>query len=206
MIGGGFIGTEIAAALRQVGKQVSLLFPGSALGAGVYPGDLAAFVTDYYRQKGVDVRPGSRVTGISRQGAQTAVQTEDGQSLVVDGMVAGLGIEPNVGLAQAAGLSVDNGIVVDACLRTSAPDIYAAGDVARYPDATLGLRRVEHENQATQMGKRAGRAMAGDAKSYKHLPFFYSDLFDLGYEAVGDLDARLETVADWQEPFRAGVV
>ena len=125
---------------------------------------------------------------------------------MVDGVVAGLGTLPNSELAQAAGLLVDNGIVVDATLRTSAPDIYAAGDVARYPDPLLGMRRVEHENQANQQGKRAGRAMAGDEKPYKHLPFFYSDLFDLGYEAVGDLDARLETVADWKDPYHEGVI
>jgi NADPH-dependent 2,4-dienoyl-CoA reductase/sulfur reductase-like enzyme len=206
VLGAGFIGSEIAAALRQIGKQVTLLFPGARVGERGYPRDLAEFVTGYYREHGVDVRPGTTITTIESQGDTSLVHTADGQRLEVDGVVAGLGIEPNVGLAQTAGLTVDHGIVVDEMLRTSAPDIFAAGDVARYPDAVLGPRRVEHENQATQMGKRAGRAMAGDLKPYKHLPFFYSDLFDLGYEAVGDLDSRLETVADWKTPHREGVV
>jgi NADPH-dependent 2,4-dienoyl-CoA reductase/sulfur reductase-like enzyme len=207
VIGGGFIGAELAAALTMIGKQVTLLFPGAAIGERVYPPDLARFVTEYYRERGVVVCPGTRVTGLARQGGQVAVQTEAGPPILADGVVAGLGLEPNVELAQAAGLTVADGIVVDDLLRTSAPDIYAAGDVAAYPDAVLGeQRRVEHENQANQMGKRAGRAMAGHEKPYRHQPFFYSDLFDLGYEAVGDLDARLETVADWKEPYREGVV
>ena len=125
-----------------------------------------------------------------------------GRELLVDGVVAGIGIEPNSGLAQAAGLEVDNGIVVDALLRTSHPDIYAAGDVANFANPALGKRmRVEHEDNANTMGRHAGRNMAGDPAPYDHLPFFYSDLFDLGYEAVGELDARLEIVADWKEPF-----
>jgi len=85
--------------------------------------------------------------------------------------------------------------------------VFAAGDVARFWSPALERRiRVEHEDNANRMGREAGRAMAGDEAAYRHLPFFYSDLFELGYEAVGVLDARLETVADWTEPFRRGVV
>jgi NADPH-dependent 2,4-dienoyl-CoA reductase/sulfur reductase-like enzyme len=161
----------------------------------------------YYQEQGVEVCSGTCVTGVAVQGGQAVVQTEAGQAIGADGVVAGLGLEPNVELAAAAGLTVENGIVVDALLRTRAPDIYAAGDVAAYPDAVLGgRRRVEHENQAQQQGKRAGRAMAGQEKPYRHQPFFYSDLFDLGYEAVGELDAGLETFADWKRPYREGVI
>ncbi len=125
----------------------------------------------------------------------------------VHGVVAGIGIVPNVELAQEAGLAVGDGIVVDSYLRTSHPDVYAAGDVASFPDALLGVRRrVEHEDNANTMGRAAGRAMAGAAVSYEHSPMFYSDLFDLGYEAVGELDTRLRTVVDWQEPYRKGVL
>ena len=145
--------------------------------------------------------------GLERRGGQLAVRTAGDQELLVDGVVAGIGIEPNTALAQAAGLEVDNGIVVDALLRTSHPDIYAAGDVANFYNPPLGKRmRVEHEDNANTMGRQAGRNMAGDRPPYDHLPFFYSDLFDLGYEAVGELDARLEMVADWKEPFREGVL
>jgi NADPH-dependent 2,4-dienoyl-CoA reductase/sulfur reductase-like enzyme len=135
------------------------------------------------------------------------VKTALGRELLVDGVIAGLGIEPNKALAAAAGLEVDNGIVVDALLRTRHPDIYAAGDVANFYNPALGKRiRVEHEDNANTMGKHAGRNMAGEQASYDYLPFFYSDLFDLGYEAVGELDARSTIVADWKEPYREGVV
>jgi 3-phenylpropionate/trans-cinnamate dioxygenase ferredoxin reductase component len=104
-------------------------------------------------------------------------------------------------------LRISNGIVVDSLLRTSHRDIYAAGDVAAFHNPALGKRiRVEHEDNANTMGRCAGRNMAGEATPYRYLPSFYSDLFELGYEAVGDLDARLETVANWQEPYRKGAV
>jgi NADPH-dependent 2,4-dienoyl-CoA reductase/sulfur reductase-like enzyme len=127
--------------------------------------------------------------------------------LKADGVVAGIGIQANDDLAAAAGIRVDNGIVVDQMLRTSAPDIFAAGDVARFFSPALGVPiRVEHEDNALTMGEAAGRSMAGESVSYEHLPFFYSDLFDIGYEAVGELDSRLTTFEDWIEPNRKGVV
>ena len=106
-----------------------------------------------------------------------------------------------------ADLEVEDGIVVDEFLRTRQPDIYAAGDVAAFYNPALGKRiRVEHEDNANTMGKLAGRSMAGQPEKYHHLPFFYSDMFELGYEAVGELDANLQTVADWQEPNQRGVI
>jgi NADPH-dependent 2,4-dienoyl-CoA reductase/sulfur reductase-like enzyme len=102
---------------------------------------------------------------------------------------------------------VDNGIVVNEHLLTSAPDIFAAGDVAKFYHSALGKGvRVEHEDNALRMGKLAGRNMAGADEPYTHVPMFYSDLFELGYEAVGELSSKLETVTDWQEPFKKGVV
>ena len=96
---------------------------------------------------------------------------------------------------------------MDASLRTSHPDIFAAGDVASFANPALGKRlRVEHEDNANTMGQMAGQAMAGQTVSYDHLPSFYSDLFELGYEAVGEVDSRLEVVADWKEPYREGIV
>lgn len=206
-IGGGLIGSEIAAALRMQGKDVTMLLRGSSIGQKMYPVDLAHYLGDFYRQKGVELVAEGLVDGIEEKGPCLAVHTRAGRTFEVDGVVAGLGIRPNVELARSAGLKVDNGIVVDNRARTSAPDVYAAGDVAKFPHAALGrLMRIEHEDNALRMGKQAGRNMAGADEPYTHTPYFYSDLFELGYEAVGDLNATFETFADWQEPFQKGVV
>ena len=155
----------------------------------------------------MNVVAGSTVVGLEKKNQGTLVKTRSQGEFLVDVVVAGIGVTPNVELARSAGLEVDNGIVVDEFLRTSDPDIYAAGDVANFFSPALEKRlRVEHEDNANTMGRAAGRAMAGKASPYHHLPFYYSDLFDLGYEAVGELDPRLETVADWKEPNREGVV
>jgi NADPH-dependent 2,4-dienoyl-CoA reductase/sulfur reductase-like enzyme len=207
VIGGGFIGTEIAAALATNGREVTMLFPDQAIGSRVFPADLAGFLVGFYREKGVEVLAGEAVTQARRAGAGWVVETGSGRRLDVDGVVAGIGITPNVALAKAAGLAVGDGVEVDERLATSAPGAYAAGDVASFVTPALGKRiRVEHEDNANTMGRAAGRSMAGAGEPYRHLPFFYSDLFDLGYEAVGEVDSRLETVADWKAPFREGVV
>ncbi len=208
VIGGGFIGAEVAAALRMQERTVSMVVPEAGIGARVFPADLARFVARYYRDKGVIVHLNDSVTRIAtgpRGGYAVGAKTAG--PLTAEAVIAGLGIVPNVSLAEQAGLSVDNGIVVDEQLRAGPDGIYAAGDVARFFNPALGTpMRVEHEDNANTMGRVAGRNMAGAGERYDHLPFFYSDLFDLGYEAVGDVDARHETVADWKEPFREGVV
>jgi 3-phenylpropionate/trans-cinnamate dioxygenase ferredoxin reductase component len=208
VIGGGFIGSEITAALAMNGKHVTLLLSGSLIGEHMYPNDLAKFLNDFYIKKGVEILPGAKVTAVvSRPGNQRLVSLEDGRALTVDGVVAGIGVQPNIELAGEAGLVVDNGIVVNEQLLTSHSDIYAAGDVAEfYNPALRKMMRVEHEDNANTMGRQAGRNMAGASELYHHLPFFYSDLFELGYEAVGDLDAHYTTFSDWKTPFQQGVV
>lgn len=207
VIGGGFIGSEIAAALRMVGKEVTMVFPEDAISANVFPQDLAEYINDYYREQGIKIVSGDTVTNIEESGDHLTVHTKNGKIFEVDGIVAGIGVHPNVDLAQQAGLKVENGIVVDEHLMTTAPDIYAAGDVANFYHTALGKRkRVEHEDNAIQMGKLAGRNMAGANEAYTHAPMFYSDLFKLGYEAVGELNSKLEIVADWKEQFKKGVV
>ncbi len=209
VIGGGFIGSEIAAAMAMAGCKATMLFPEHAIGARVFPAALADSVTAYYRERGVDVRSGVTATGgKGGAGGGAGLALSDSSTLQADSVVAGLGIVPNVQLAQEAGLQLDlGGIVVDDHLRTSDPDIHAAGDVAAFPAPALGRRmRGEHENAAVTMGQRAGQCMAGQDAPYDELPYFYSDLFDLGYEAVGTLDSRLEMVEQWVTPFREGVV
>jgi len=209
VIGGGFIGSEIAAALALNECAVTIVFPDAGIGAKVFPADLSLFVNDYYRATGVDVLPGEKVAEIVRAGdAGFRVVTADGRSIDSDVVVAGLGIEPRTDLAEQAGLSIDDGVLVDEYGRVEGhDDVFAAGDVARFPATVLGgLRRVEHENHANTHGRYVGANMAGADTPYGYLPFFYSDLFDLGYEAVGDVDSRLDTVAEWAEPNRKGVV
>ncbi len=208
VIGGGFIGSEIAAALAAHHKEVVMIFPEEGIGGLTFPPDLSNFLNDYYREKGVNVLAGGTASGLKTRGQQLALQTSSGGEILADAVVAGIGIKPNVELAETAGLEVDdNGIVVDKSLRTSHPDIYAAGDVASFYNMALAKRiRVEHEDNANTQGMMAGKAMAGEPVVYNHLPYFYSDLFDLGYEAVGELNPKLDTVADWQEPFKKGVI
>jgi NADPH-dependent 2,4-dienoyl-CoA reductase/sulfur reductase-like enzyme len=207
VIGGGFIGSEMAAALATVKKQVVLVMPDQGLCSRVFPAELSAFVTEFFRQKGVDVRPGETVTGVRESGGRPVISLKSGAELEADAVVAGIGITPNTGLAQQAGLAIGNGIVVDELLRTSNPDIFAAGDVAEFYSPLLEKRvRLEHEDNANRTGKQAGGNMAGAGEPFHHLSLFYSDLFELGYEAVGDIDSRLETLVDWVEPFRKGVI
>jgi 3-phenylpropionate/trans-cinnamate dioxygenase ferredoxin reductase subunit len=207
VIGGGFIGSEIAAALSMNGKQVTMIFPEATIGEPIYPADLAKFITDYYREKGVQVWSREEVAGVDADGGRVMVRTKSGKTVTAESVVAGIGIQPNTQLAESAGLKVENGILVDAQLRTTTPDIYAAGDVALFMNPLLNRRmRVEHEDNANTMGNVAGQSMAGKAVDYDYLPFFYSDLFDLGYEAVGELSSKLETVMDWKEPNRKGVI
>lgn len=207
VIGAGFIGSEITSALSALGKQVTMVFRENLIGENIYPPELSQFLNDTYRKKGVELVPADEVASLEKTGNSFKVQTRGGRTFEVDGVVAGIGVRPNVELAKSAGLKVENGIVVDDHQRASVPDIFAAGDAAMFPHATLGkMMRIEHEDNALQMGKQAGRNMAGADEAYTHTPLFYSDLFEFGYEAVGELTSKLEMVVDWQEPFQKGVV
>lgn len=221
VIGGGFIGTEMAAALTLAGSAVHLVFPEELPGAGRLPPEVAALIDAKYRSNGVQIHAARSVASARGEGDQARVILDDGTELVADLVVLGVGAEPNDALARAAGLKVGNGIWVDDHLRASAANgalpsagelgIFAAGDVANFAFPGVGRRlRIEHEDNAYQMGTAAGRQMVAslagkDERPYDHLPFFYSDLFDDGYEAVGMLDPRLEIVSDWSEEGRAGV-
>jgi NADPH-dependent 2,4-dienoyl-CoA reductase/sulfur reductase-like enzyme len=204
VIGGGFIGSEIAASLAANGCRVTMVFPEAGIAARVLPVGLSEFVTEYYRERGVEM-----LTEETVEAAGAAfVTTGSGRALEADIVIAGLGIEPATDLAEATGLVIDNGIVVDELGRVQGREnVFAAGDVASFPVAALGRNlRVEHEDHAKSHGRAVGANMAGANVPYDHIPFFYSDMFDLGYEAVGEVDSRLEMVESWQEPNRKGIV
>lgn len=207
VIGGGFIGSEIAAALSMNNEKVTMVFPEDGIGAKVYPKEISQYLNNYYRSKGVEVMTGVNVIDLKKEKGSISLVTDKKIQIPVDIVVAGIGLLPNTELAHAAGLQTNKGILVDPMLRTNDPDIFAAGDVAEFIQPDLGKRvRIEHEDNANTMGKQAGRNMAGANELYHHLSYFYSDLFELGYEAVGELDSRMEIFMDWKEPFKTGVI
>ncbi|HUI93482.1 MAG TPA: FAD-dependent oxidoreductase [Chitinivibrionales bacterium] len=207
VIGGGFIGTEIAAALAPKGMAVTMLFPEMRPCFRVFPAPLGDSILKMYRDRGITVLAGDVPKAIERKGDRFTAYTEKGKILESDLCIAGVGISPSVELAKIAGLAVADGIAVNSLLQTSHPDIYAAGDNAQFPEHLLGVtRRVEHWDNALNQGKHAGRNMAGAKEPYAYLSYFFSDLFELGYEAVGEIDSRLETRQDWQKENEKGVV
>lgn len=205
VVGGGYIGSELAAALVQNGVDTVLIHTGAVLGDAVFPAALAERFEKLFRDAGVEIVAGSKVAGGGADATGARLELENDDVVRADAVVSGLGIEVATDLAEGAGLTVDDGIVVDAQLRTSTDGVWAAGDVASYPDRILGRRRVEHVDNANEQGRAAGRNLAGAAEPYTHTPYYYSAVFGIRYEAVGTLDAALDTVEDWIDPER-GVV
>ncbi|MDQ1074764.1 MULTISPECIES: NAD(P)/FAD-dependent oxidoreductase [Microbacterium] len=205
VVGGGYIGSELAAALVQNGVDTVLIHTGAVLGDAVFPAALAERFEKLFRDAGVEIVAGSKVAGGDADATGARLELENGDVVRADAVVSGLGIEVATDLAEGAGLIVDDGIIVDAQLRTSTDGVWAAGDVASYPDRILGRRRVEHVDNANEQGRAAGRNLAGAAEPYTHTPYYYSAVFGIRYEAVGTLDAALDTVEDWIDPER-GIV
>ncbi|MCE5231390.1 FAD-dependent oxidoreductase [bacterium] len=213
IIGGGFIGSELAAGLAMNYIETTMIFPDDGICSRIFPKPLAIFMTESYVKRGVGMIPRSTVESIAAEKDGRFLlrtRTRDGQAGIevrADVVVAGLGVSPRIDLARDAGLEVADGIVVNEFCQTTHEDIYAAGDVAAFFNPALQARiRVEHEDNANTMGETAGRNMAGDETPYNHLPFFYSDLFVHGYEAVGETNAALDTFADWKQENQEGII
>ncbi len=181
VVGGGWIGLEVAAAARAAGADVTLVEAGTTTLAGVMGVQMGAVFADLHASQGVDVRTGATLQSVTDDSVVV-----DGESVPADVVVAGIGVAPDVGLAEDAGLRVDDGIVVDASLRTSAPDVYAAGDAAASYYPRYGRHvRVEHWANARNQATAAARAMLGEDIRYDRLPYFFTDQYDLGMEYVG---------------------
>lgn len=207
VIGGGFIGSEMAAALNLNHAEVTLIYPDAYLVERVFPPSLGRAMEENYRARGVRVLQGQQPVALERAGDRFAVLTDTQERIIADAVVIGIGLSPNVALAQQAGLEVGNGIAVNRYGETSHPDLYAAGDVALFPYTALDwTTRVEHWDHALNHGKCVGRNLAGAGEPYDYMPYFYSDLFEFGYEAVGDCSSRLQTYADWQKENDTGVI
>lgn len=207
IIGGGFIGSEIAAALFTNQLKVTMMYPSAYLCDRVFPQDLGSAIQSQYQSRGIMILKGDRAASVERKGSQFLVRTSGGQDVQADLVIVGIGIRPNIELAEQAGIVTGDGIIVNEYLQTSHPDIYAAGDNARFPYQALGQQmRVEHWDSALNQGKHAGRNMAGAHETFAYMPYFFSDLFEFGYEAVGEVSSDLEAVAEWQKPNETGVV
>lgn len=222
VVGGGFIGSEMAAALNKQGAAVTMIFPEAHMGGGRFPESIASLVDADYESRGVTLLPGRTVDAATTTEGGVRLELSDGSSFDAELVLVGVGAQPNQELAEGAGLQTGNGVLVDEHLNVLTADgplrnVFAAGDVASFDWRALGKRlRIEHEDNAYSMGAAAGRNMAAAANAedgagpqlaeYTHLPFFYSDLFDNGYEAVGLLDPRLQVVEDWRVPGAEGVV
>jgi 3-phenylpropionate/trans-cinnamate dioxygenase ferredoxin reductase subunit len=187
IIGGGWIGLEVASAARQAGAEVVVLEALDQPLRNVVGPEVGALFAQLHREKGVDVRTGVRIEGITGTGDGATIGLAGGDEVAVDRLVVGIGVAPVTDLAAESGIAVDNGILVDASLRTSAPGVYAAGDVANVDHPVLGHRlRVEHWDTAIKHGTVAATNLLGGAAVADHLPYFFTDQYALGLEYVGN--------------------
>lgn len=186
VIGSGWIGAEFAASARQRGADVTVIDPVSVPLERVLGPEVGAIYRDVHRDHGVQLLLGTGVEGFEGDRSVRAVKTSDGRTIECDFAVVGIGVAPRVELAEGAGLNTDNGIVVDQSLATSAPGVYAAGDVANawHPFYDRHIR-VEHWANALNQGPAAARAMLGQAVAYDRIPYFFSDQYDVGMEYSG---------------------
>ena len=186
VVGAGWIGSEFAASARQRGLEVTVIDPQALPNERIFGREVAGFYRDVHDQHGVELLLGDGVEAFEGTGAVTGVRTASGRRVECDFAVVGIGVVPRTGLASDAGLTVDNGIVVGANLRTAAPGIFAAGDVANawHPFFEQPIR-VEHWANALNQGPAAAQAMLGQELSYDNIPYFYSDQYDVGMEYSG---------------------
>lgn len=186
VVGGGYIGLEVAAVAVKRGIDVTVLETADRVMARVVDPIVSHFYERVHRAEGVKIETGVTVSGFEGTDKVTAVTSGEGKSFPCDFVVVGIGIIPNTELAAEAGLTVENGIVVDELCRTSDPDICAAGDCTSHPNAVYGRRlRLESVHNAIEQGKTAAATLAGKEKPYNQVPWFWSDQYDLKLQIVG---------------------
>jgi 3-phenylpropionate/trans-cinnamate dioxygenase ferredoxin reductase subunit len=193
VIGGGFIGLELAASATARGCAVTVVEVAPRLLARAVPAEVAATVAARHEQAGVDVRCGTGVAGLSDRGAAVAIELTTGDTVECDAVVVGIGAVPETALAEKAGLAVDNGVRVDSRLRTSDPDIFAAGDCCSFPHPLYGDRRIRLEawRNAHEQADTAARNLLGADEPYRAVPWFWSDQYDLTLQIAGLPEAAM---------------
>ncbi len=187
VIGGGFIAMEVTAVLAQKGIQVTMVMPEERIWQRLFTPAMSRFFENYYTARGVRFMKGATLTGFRGDGAVKSAALANGENLDCDMVVAGIGVSPVTELLAGSGIEVNNGVVVNEFLETNQDGIYAAGDVANYVDTLFGKRRrVEHWDNAVSQGQHCARTLAGERAAFVHVPYFFSDVFDLSYEFWGD--------------------
>ncbi|HZQ20822.1 MAG TPA: FAD-dependent oxidoreductase [Terriglobales bacterium] len=187
VIGGGFIGMEVAAVLAQKQISVTMVLNEERIWKRFFSPEMSKFFESYYTSRGVRLVKSTSVRELRGNAAVSSAMLEDGQSVGCDLVVAGIGVEPVTDFLSESGLEIDNGVLVNEYLQTGDADVFAAGDVANYQDVVFGKRRrVEHWDNAVSQGQYCARSLMGEKAPFKHVPYFFSDVFDLSYEYWGD--------------------
>lgn len=187
VVGGGYIGTETASVLNQLGLKVTMVVPEDRILSRFATADIAAFFQKQYSKKGIDIMLQEKAVGFHGNGKVSEVELQSGKKLETDMVVAGIGVKPNTKIFENSRLNINDGIVVNEYCETNLPDVYAAGDIAEFPDMIFDKTRVvEHWEHAFEQGQHAAKVMSGNREPYDFIPFFFSDVFDYSYEYFGD--------------------
>lgn len=196
VVGGSYIGTELAANLALNNTKVTLIYPQKILGDNRFPEEIAKEYEQTYKNHGIEMINETRAERYTKEADKFLLHLNTGTTVEADSIILGLGVSPVLDLAKDAGLEVDDGVIVNEYLRTSDPDIYAAGDIASYPDPILGRQRIEHVDHARNSGTAVGKVMAGLKEPYNYTPYFYSMVFDISWKAIGTLDSSFDLLID----------
>jgi 3-phenylpropionate/trans-cinnamate dioxygenase ferredoxin reductase component len=187
VIGGGFIGMEVASVLARKGVATTMLLREDRIWKPFFTPAMSRFFEEYYGARGVAFLKQAALAELRGAGAVSSARLQSGQTIGCDLVVAGIGALPVTELLDGSGIPLHNGVIVNEYLETSQPGIYAAGDIANYPDTLYGKRRrVEHWDNAVSQGQHGARTLLGDRQPFVHVPYFFSDVFDLSYEFWGD--------------------
>jgi NADPH-dependent 2,4-dienoyl-CoA reductase/sulfur reductase-like enzyme len=195
VIGGGFIGMEVAAVLAQKNIHTTMILPEERVSKLLFTPEMSRFFENYYAARNVEILARSNVAALEGKGHVSAVRLEGGRTIPCDMVVAGVGALPVAELFAGSAIEGPDGVEVNEYLETAAPGVFAAGDIANYPDKIFEKRRrVEHWDNAVSQGQHWARVVTGDRQPFVHVPYFFSDVFDLSYEFWGDTHGATQTV------------